>query len=898
MNVSRRGRWRRLAVLAVLAACSASEGEETVSSTNPASSPQRLTVIGNTLFFTADDGLCGREVWMYEPAPPGDPAPGKCQLVADIMPGPESSQPEDLTDCGGCLFWLARPSKDLCRLYCFVPSTKQVFPVQGETSDLHWNQLSIPTMLGGMAFFRAGLGPSEQNLYALKPGAVSATVALEYDNFMNRQRARAFTSCAGRIFYCGNDGLRVTDGTVQGTYTLGEMAGPSGVTGVALGSSSLLFCGMEREHGMEPWISDGTSEGTRLLRDIRPGPLNSLKEGFHVHGGTGFFSADDGIHGYELWKTDGTPEGTTLVKDINAGSAAGDPHYFRSVGSWVYFAATDADHGLELWKTDGSEANTALVLDMQPGTAGTDIWSLCEFQGRLYFCAKSPDYGEEILSTDGTARGTHILKDIVPGPGSSGPSNLIVMGHTLYFTCDDGLHGDELWMSDGTAEGTRLAADVAVPQFNPSSSPRQLTALDDGVFFTVSDREHGEELWKSDGSNTGTLLVKDIAEGPASSAPKGLAVAGHHVFFSADDGVSGRELWCTDGAENNTARIRDIFPGPSGSNPDLITSLDGSAYFAATEAEHGRQLWRSDGTEAETARVSDIASGTNSDIADIFTFRNNVYFYTTQADSASALWRVEGATAREIGPVPRTCSFEDLAPMTAASDEQRLVPFVRPCGQRKRSCQSVTLGVYTFFAGRSQATGAELWRTDGTLAGTQLVYDAFPGTPSSSPAHLAVVGDSLYFVADTPRESRCLWRTDGTRNGTHVVQSEWGGAPTVMAFIDDAVVLGKHQDKLMFSMMFPRRDGILGNNVLGVDVPFSDGDKYYVSSGHPLGHLRKACRFDELTCAGDQVFFVIDDGTHGRELWVNNGLPGMAATSHMAKDILVPADIRALRRQP
>jgi ELWxxDGT repeat protein len=54
--------------------------------------------------------------------------------------------------------------------------------------------------------------------------------------------------------------------------------------------------------GNELWRSDGTTAGTKLVRDIKPGAKGSGTRNLTNVGGTLFFDADDGRHGTELWK--------------------------------------------------------------------------------------------------------------------------------------------------------------------------------------------------------------------------------------------------------------------------------------------------------------------------------------------------------------------------------------------------------------------------------------------------------------------------------------------------------------------------------------------------------------------------------------------------------------------
>ena len=108
---------------------------------------------------------------------------------------------------------------------------------------------------------------------------------------------------------------------------------------VALGSSA-VFVAYEPLTGYELWISNGSSGGTTLIKDIYVGGYGSSPSGLTNIGGVIYFSANDGVNGRELWKTDGTTAGTVLVKDINTGPASSGPVEFTLFSGLVYFRAT------------------------------------------------------------------------------------------------------------------------------------------------------------------------------------------------------------------------------------------------------------------------------------------------------------------------------------------------------------------------------------------------------------------------------------------------------------------------------------------------------------------------------------------------------------------------------
>lgn len=118
----------------------------------------------------------------------------------------------------------------------------------------------------------------------------------------------------------------------------------------------LLFVAQDDARGIELWVTDGTPAGTRLLRDIQPGPGSSRPSRLIQAGDRVFFTAQDGEHGRELWASDGTPEGTRLVWDLNPGgfsSFEGGFFYLPDplivAGRHLFFGADDGETGVEPW---------------------------------------------------------------------------------------------------------------------------------------------------------------------------------------------------------------------------------------------------------------------------------------------------------------------------------------------------------------------------------------------------------------------------------------------------------------------------------------------------------------------------------------------------------------------
>lgn len=372
-----------------------------------------------------------------------------------------------------------------------------------------------------------------------------------------------------------------------------------------------FFVGVD-ENGEELWKSDGTGEGTVLVKDIHT-QGDAAPEHLLLVGEVLYFHADHEVHGTELWRSDGTEAGTYMVKDVNTQPTGVDSNTQGSVGSRemvsldgiIYFEANDGVHGRELWRSDGSSEGTYMLKDTFPGVDSANIQNLAVAGNHVFF---KVTYGADkgFWVSDGTSEGTNLLRGDL-----SFRSYSISFNNELFFQANDQTHGDELWRSDGTVAGTIMVKDIRASGSN-SSSPINFAKMGDAIYFQANDGIHNYELWRSDGTGAGTVLVKDIKLGGA-SRPKELTVVGNTLYFTADDGISGTELWKSDGTEAGTTLVKDIniHPGGPGDPGGAfgLTAVNSVLYFGAHDGVHGSELWRSDGTGNGTQRVTDINIG-------------------------------------------------------------------------------------------------------------------------------------------------------------------------------------------------------------------------------------------------------------------------------------------------
>lgn len=740
-------------------------------------------------------------------------------------------------------------------------------------------------------------------------------------------------------YFSANDGfngieLWKTDGTAAGTMMVKDInpgAASSSPATLTLFNGLVYFAASTAALAIELWVTDGTPGGTTLVADCYPGAGSSNPQGMVVNGATMYFSAFDGTAvtgtGRELWKTDGTTLGTVRITDLFALASSSilsvAASSFAPFGAGLLFPATNGStvNGEELWYTDGTTLGTVMVKDIFALTGSSAPRFLTPFGGKVYFTATDgtalPASGVEFWETDGTALGTVLVKDIYPGVSGSSPSQPIVSAGKMFFSANNATAvtgtGRELYVSDGTALGTVLVTDlIPLAGSGMASTLNIMVPFGTGVLVGMSNGvgagQTGEELWFSDGTALGTALVADISPLTASSTPRAARVVGSRVFFAATTVAAGYELYVTDGTTLGTTLTADIFPGATAGVSSAVPTagLGTSVVFAATTGTvlpgTGTELWISDGTALGTVLVKDIAQpqASSSSPINFAALGSKTVFAANDGVAGSEPYVTDGTAAG-------TMMLLDAYPGASSSSPANFT----------------TLGNRCFFTATNSTatvgTGTELYVTDGTPGGTQLLLDINPGTVSSSPINLVVSHNKLFFLAITALNGRELWRSDGTAAGTvMVVDFNPGTTAGAQSFAQSMAPFG---NGVIFSGIHPIAGGEIcvsdGTAAGTVPIDFvpgaagADPSPFITLGGYSYTNATNGSSGFELvrtdgTLAGTSVvkdivpgiaegnpgpfavlnnklyFFATEATTTGTELWVSDGT---AAGTTMVIDI-------------
>lgn len=471
--------------------------------------------------------------------------------------------------------------------------------------------------------------------------------------------------------------------------------------------------------------------------------------------------------------------GIDLAYDSIPGDGEGVWNVYAA-GDKVYFVVEDASN------SDPAVLDTALYVidgDLASITKLGDFALVSlyfqEFGGAVYFAADDVDHGVELWRTSGTPASTQRVADAASGAESSlsiGSRFLNYQDSRLYVSGSYGEY-DVIWRSNGTSMTKAYQAPA-------NHDLRTLRLVGSRILFTLEDRLTYEyEQWYHDASTGQSgLLEGDDGDAVDGRGASGVVSLGRCFYVgevsSGDDSVS--TLFTCDGLSPGQPVIdpRTNPEFPTGViNSHMYVAETGLVYFTASRSSwtelYPDGIWVTDGTAAGTHEIVALPEGVGSAWGAPVLFKGHFYFTVYATGTGTELWTSDGTVAG-------THIVKDINP-GFANAEPRILQVISSLFRE----EPLGLDDYLYFWAQDLTHGRELWRTNGTEAGTSLVADLNPGAASGHivpfvvpfgsgidqklllTADDGVHGNELFVVSPEPDDDGIPDETEGTGDPDH-----------------------------------------------------------------------------------------------------------------------------------
>jgi ELWxxDGT repeat protein len=833
------------------------------------SSPMDLINMNGTLFFTADDGTNGRELWK------SNGTDVTTTVVKNIVPGGNGPQIANLTNVNDILYFQARDQGGDIELW-------QTDGTEGGTfraKDLWPGYGSSPNNLvnvNGKLFFRAGtiLNGVPLGYEPLALGTCTIANILFSNNGKSvnynsqQQVSPTTTSCHCDMFnnlISTIDAIGVnpvsgeistkewieetaSEGYVRRHYEINPVSGDTTVTGkVTLYFTQADFEYFNDAAGSSTYPLPGNSSDTEAISKIR------------IERRTGISTNDTGLPGTYtkgietinpvdadiIWNSDASrwevSFNTTGFGGYFLKSAiVQDPtEVFASAtticeGGSAYLTANCAT-GVAFWYTDASGGEPIDVI-------GSTI-SVSPSESTIYYtsCEAGPIISNRIIAD---------TISVIPYPEIptvvSVNKTAIVNGAsvTLSATCSS---GNAVWY-DQLSGGASIGMGSPLVYY-PASTASYYAACKNSVCESNGERAATNEV-EVTAMDLVPYMVKDISS-PGGSSPGKLFSANGKLYFGANDVAHGNELWQSD-AFSGTTLVKDINLGNGGVSIENLIDVNGTTFFSV-QTETAFELWKTNGTEESTKMVKSIwGYGSTRKLTNFLSFNNILYFIAYDSDTyESKLWRSDGTNRRTV-----------IAQNLNADDGGILLT------------EAVLMNGMLYFPANKESRGVELWKSDGT--NTTLVKDIFVDD-YGLPAHLTVVNSTLYFSANDGLNGIELWKSDGLEGGTVLVEDIFEGGdgsdPTQLTNINGTLYFVANDGNTGRELW--KSNGLVDNTELVKDINDGETESNIIN----------------LTDVNGTLFFTAYTPEKGNELWKSNGESG---NTSIVKDINPDAESSAI----
>lgn len=583
------------------------------------------SVLNDKLIFAANDGINGNEIWETNGTLEGT------TLFKDINIGAGSGISYDgrLNLVGDKIFFNATNGSNESGLWV----------TDGTSQNTFFLNEAAPNLLSGNSTGTFAIYFVNDVLWK-SDGTINGTTILSEDIQVTNISVsdQSYLAYGNSIFFNGENKangneLWITDGTIEGTKLFFDVnhrygVNPSLLTAVG---DKLFFRGNKYGYfGL--CTSDGTIEGTKYLNiGSNEGGIDDESE-FIDFNGKLIVSAHDGVHGFELWISDGTQEGTFMVKDINPGNASSmlNSNIYSSFAVFnnkLYFQADDGT-GLGLWTSDGTSNGTYKIskpeVEVLIGHNGSTFFTI--FGEDVYYFGKK-DGLNGLYKIDASTNENIYISSFVQ------IEHMYVTDNKLFIIQDSG-STRQLWVVNGTTETASYLLDFADDRIDHFAIFKNEFYFNARIYGSA-DRA----LYKSDGTVGGTVPVFTNSNLPVTTYPmsKNLISCGEYLYFGIKNS-SGTisELWRTDGTTSGTVSIVNEVNG-------VFNSIDELSCFKETLFF---KQWSNEFDFWTTSGVPNTAVGfnlnvTNGPIQSIYNFtpiENKLFFYGQTEESGAEIY--------------------------------------------------------------------------------------------------------------------------------------------------------------------------------------------------------------------------------------------------------------------
>ncbi|MDQ2751974.1 MAG: hypothetical protein M3R72_03030, partial [Bacteroidota bacterium] len=403
--------------------------------------------------------------------------------------------------------------------------------------------------------------------------------------------------------------------------------------------------------------------------------------------------------------------------------------------------------------------------------------------------------------------------------------------------------------------------------------------LSNGIPLLISD---SGQLYTTNGT-TATLLTGNVSTVSDSGSA---VIYKNQFYFTGKDASGDVELWATDGTAGNTRLIKNISATGS-SDPDKFFVFNNLLYFTADDGVHGRELWASDGSANNATLVADIDGASTSSIGDNVSFFQNgsTIFFLATSNNVKGLYRLPSAGVSLIkNDFTGSINLDGL--FTTAAIGNKTVFTV--------DTSKLIINTGGGNVSVTDSTAVQIWATDGTPGGTQLLHTFISNSQVSGFITPVLFKGLLYFnYADTTTSA--IWTTDGTPGNTVLFKTfDVDKSDSSLFGLLFSVIIN---NKLYFNGYAKQTggelwstDGTAANTVLVKDINPGPGSsepiplvntaaftKYYTN-----GNSTSFTYQQFFTPFNGKIYFTATDGTHGNELWSTDGT---TANTSLVKDI-------------